>query len=113
MECLRQSGASVIVCLVCCVLAAVRSPALQPTNGEMGIKFVNVAEQAGIKHKTIYGDEHKNRYLLETTGCGVAFIDFDNDGWQDVFLVNGTRQTSCHPSLSKSIKATPHPVVTR
>jgi len=57
----------------------------------MGIKFVNVAEQAGIKHKTIYGDEHKNRYLLETTGCGVAFIDFDNDGWQDVFLVNGTR----------------------
>jgi len=57
----------------------------------MGIKYVNVAEQAGIKHKTVYGGEHKNRYLLETTGCGVAFIDFDNDGWQDVFIVNGTR----------------------
>ena len=63
----------------------------QLANGELGVKFVNVAEQAGIKHKTIYGDEHKNRYLLETTGCGAAFIDFDNDGWQDIFLVNGTR----------------------
>ena len=91
MVCLRQSRASVIVSLLCVALVAVRSPALQPANSEMGIKFVNVAEQAGIKHKTIYGDEHKNRYLLETTGCGVAFIDFDNDGWQDVFLVNGTR----------------------
>jgi hypothetical protein len=91
MFCLRQYGAAVIVALLCVALVAVRSSALQPANSEMGIKFVNVAEQAGIKHKTIYGDEHKNRYLLETTGCGVAFIDFDNDGWQDVFLVNGAR----------------------
>src|SRR6185369_12448360 len=30
----------------------------------------------------------------ETTGCGSAFIDYDNDGWQDVFLVNGTRLDS-------------------
>ena len=31
-----------------------------------------------------------NRYLLETTGCGAAFFDYDDDGWLDVFLVNGT-----------------------
>jgi hypothetical protein len=54
--------------LLCFGLVAVRSSALQPANSEMGIKFVNVAEQAGIKHKTIYGGEHKNKYLLETTG---------------------------------------------
>src|SRR3989442_2687103 len=89
MVCLQQSTASVIVSLLCVAFVAGRSSASQPS--EMGIKFVNVAEQAGIKHKTIYGDEHKNRYLLETTGCGAAFIDFDDDGWQDVFLVNGTR----------------------
>ncbi|HYG82288.1 MAG TPA: CRTAC1 family protein [Pyrinomonadaceae bacterium] len=53
--------------------------------------FVNVAAKAGITTKTIYGDEHKNRYLLETTGSGAAFIDYDGDGWEDVFLVNGTR----------------------
>ena len=41
--------------------------------------------------KPIFGGEHKNKYLLETTGCGVAFYDYDNDGWLDIFLVNGTR----------------------
>ena len=39
----------------------------------------------------IFGGEHKNKYLLETTGCGVAFYDYDNDGWLDIFLVNGAR----------------------
>jgi hypothetical protein len=87
---LPQSTSVVIVSLLCVALA-VRGSALQAPAAEMGVKFVNVGEQAGINHKTIYGDEHKNRYLLETTGCGAAFIDFDNDGWQDVFLVNGTR----------------------
>jgi hypothetical protein len=55
------------------------------------VKFINVAKGAGITARTIYGDEHKNRYLLETTGCGAAFLDYDNDGRQDIFLVNGTR----------------------
>jgi hypothetical protein len=55
------------------------------------VKFVNVAGRAGITNKTIYGGERKNKYLLETTGSGAAFFDYDNDGWQDIFLVNGTR----------------------
>src|SRR5262249_34167053 len=49
------------------------------------------AKEAGLKHTTIFGDVKRNRYLLETTGCGVAFIDVDNDGWLDLFFVNGTR----------------------
>src|SRR5215467_4742644 len=57
----------------------------------LGITFVNVARQAGLRAKTIFGGERKNKYLLETTGCGCAFFDYDNDGWLDVFLVNGTR----------------------
>ncbi len=61
-----------------------------PAN-EFSVSFVNVAKQAGLTHKTVYGDEHKNKYLLETTGCGVAWFDFDNDGWLDLFFVNGTR----------------------
>jgi len=58
---------------------------------DLGIRFLNVARESGLNAKTIYGGEHKNKYLLETTGCGVAFYDYDNDGWLDIFLVNGTR----------------------
>ena len=58
---------------------------------DLGISFLNVAREAGLNAKTIFGGEHKNKYLLETTGCGVAFYDYDNDGWLDIFLVNGTR----------------------
>jgi hypothetical protein len=59
--------------------------------GNNSVTFLNVARASGLNAKTIYGGEHKNKYLLETTGCGVAFYDYDNDGWLDIFLVNGTR----------------------
>ena len=58
---------------------------------EIGVNFLDIARESGLNAKTIYGGEHKNKYLLETTGCGVAFYDYDNDGWLDIFLVNGTR----------------------
>ena len=57
----------------------------------LGYSFMDVARSSGLNSKTIYGGEHKNRYLLETTGCGVAFFDFDHDDWIDIFLVNGSR----------------------
>ncbi len=62
-----------------------------PPNASIGATFVDVGREAGLNVKTIYGGEHKNKYLLETTGCGVAFYDYDNDGWLDIFLVNGWR----------------------
>lgn len=58
---------------------------------DLGVSFVNVGSEAGLNIETIFGGEHKNKYLLETTGCGVAFYDYDNDGWLDIFLVNGWR----------------------
>ena len=58
---------------------------------ELGVSFLDVARESGLNVKTIFGGEHKNKYLLETTGCGVAFYDYDNDGWLDIFLVNGWR----------------------
>ena len=57
----------------------------------LGVTFLDVARESGLNAKTIYGDEHKNRFLLETTGCGVAFYDYDHDDWLDIFLVNGSR----------------------
>jgi hypothetical protein len=55
------------------------------------VHFVNIAHPAGLTSKTIFGGEHKNKYLLETTGCGVAFYDYDHDGWLDIFFVNGSK----------------------
>ncbi len=65
-------------------------PDLAESN-DLGVSFLNVARESGLSVKTIFGGEHKNKYLLETTGCGVAFYDYDNDGWLDIFLVNGWR----------------------
>ena len=58
---------------------------------DLGMQFINVARESGLNAKTIFGGEHKNKYLLETTGCGIAFYDYDNDGWLDIFVVNGSR----------------------
>jgi hypothetical protein len=58
---------------------------------DLGVSFLNVARESGLNVKTFFGEEHKNKYLLETTGCGIAFYDYDNDGWLDIFIVNGSR----------------------
>jgi len=63
----------------------------QREGSPLGVTFLDVAKESGLNSKTFYGGEHKNKYLLETTGCGVAFYDYDNDGWLDIFLVNGWR----------------------
>lgn len=55
------------------------------------VQFEDVAIKAGLTTPTIYGGVEKNQYILETTGCGAAFFDYDNDGWPDIFLVNGAR----------------------
>jgi enediyne biosynthesis protein E4 len=57
----------------------------------LGVSFVDVVKGSGLDIETTYGGVGKNKYLLETTGCGLAFYDYDNDGWLDVFLVNGWR----------------------
>jgi hypothetical protein len=56
----------------------------------LAFAFRNTARAAGLTATTVFGGTKTNKYLLETTGCGVAVFDFDADGWLDVFLVNGT-----------------------
>jgi enediyne biosynthesis protein E4 len=52
--------------------------------------FADVAQAAGLTHRTVFGGTDKNTYILETTGTGVAFLDYDNDGVLDLFFANGT-----------------------
>ena len=53
--------------------------------------FIDVARQAGLTAPTIYGLSDHADYLVESVGCGCAFIDFDNDGWMDIFVLSGSR----------------------
>jgi enediyne biosynthesis protein E4 len=53
--------------------------------------FTDVAEKAGLTMQDIFGGIATKKYIIETTGTGVAIFDYDNDGWPDIFLVNGTR----------------------
>jgi enediyne biosynthesis protein E4 len=53
------------------------------------IHFTDITQKAGI-HFIQNSGAFGKKFLPETMGSGVAFIDYDNDGWQDIFLVNGT-----------------------
>jgi hypothetical protein len=52
--------------------------------------FIDVSAQAGLRMENVNGGVDTKRYVIETTGSGVAILDYDNDGWPDIFLVNGT-----------------------
>ena len=54
-------------------------------------RFVDVAAEAGLRHPTIYGPVDRKDYIIETVGCGCAFIDYDNDGWMDLLVLSGSR----------------------
>jgi len=75
-------------------IPAKRARALNP--GQDGapdppqIHFVDIAQRAGLTAKVVYGGEHSRKYIIESTGGGVAVLDYDNDGWPDIFLLNGT-----------------------
>jgi hypothetical protein len=51
--------------------------------------FIDVAQQAGLRMNNLNGGVESKKYIIETTGSGVAIFDYDNDGWPDIFLVNG------------------------
>ena len=64
-------------------------PRGKPSGRPFHARFTDVATQAGLTRPIIYGGLDTKRYIVEVVGCGVAFLDYDNDGWLDVFLVDG------------------------
>jgi enediyne biosynthesis protein E4 len=53
--------------------------------------FTDIAKQAGLTVTNTFGGLTTKKYIIETTGTGVAIFDADNDGWPDIFIVNGTK----------------------
>jgi len=66
-------------------------PRQAPSGRPFNAHFVDVASAAGLHAPVIYGGVESKKYILEATGCGCAFLDYDNDGWMDIFLLSGTR----------------------
>ncbi len=74
-----------------CSIGAARTSSnavLQKTGTSAGVHFEDITRAAGIQFVHNNGAFGK-KWLPETMGPGVAFIDYDDDGWQDILLVNG------------------------
>ncbi len=65
--------------------------------------FVDVAARAGLQHPTIYGPVDHKDYIVETVGCGCAFLDYDNDGWMDLLVLSGSRVAGAPPATSSRL----------
>ncbi|PYV54237.1 MAG: RNA-binding protein [Acidobacteria bacterium] len=74
-----------------------------PSGKPFDAHFVDVAAAAGLTAPVIYGRADSKDYILEATGCGCAFIDYDNDGWIDVFLLSGTKIEGAPPEATNRL----------
>src|SRR5260221_8314769 len=89
--------ATALLLLSSSLTASAQSP--QPQKSQPAITFRDITAQAGI-HFLHNNAAFGKKYLPETMGPGVAFIDYDNDGWPDIFLVNGTNWPGQPPKHS-------------
>jgi len=61
------------------------------TASTLPVQFTNVASQAGLTVPNVWGGIDHKRSIVEAKGCGIAFFDYDHDGWLDIYLTNGSR----------------------
>ena len=70
--------------------AATPAPRGKPSGIPFPCQFTDIAKQAGLTEPTVYGGTEAKQYIVETVGCGVAFFDYDQDGWLDIFVLSGS-----------------------
>src|SRR3984957_6031397 len=75
-----------------------RAAQLPRNNPKPLAHFTDTAKEAGLTDAVVFGGVNTKKYILETTGTGVAIFDYDNDGWPDIFIANGT---SLHSATSQ------------
>ena len=74
-------------------LQPLRGRSAGSSSGAYPARFVDVASHAGLTQTVYYGEEDTSDFISEANGCGVAFYDYDHDGWLDVLLLNGSRRS--------------------
>src|SRR5271166_1060328 len=62
------------------------------------VQFVDVGREAGLNVPNVWGAADHKRYIIEAKGSGLAFFDYDHDGWLDIYLTNGTKLDAHWPS---------------
>jgi enediyne biosynthesis protein E4 len=82
---------AIITSLFVIALSSAQTKSLRPASAAPIANFTDIAEKSGLTMQEIFGGVDTKKYIIETTGTGVAIFDYDNDGWPDIFLVNGTR----------------------
>jgi enediyne biosynthesis protein E4 len=65
---------------------------------ESPVTFVDVAQQAGVNVRNVWGGVEHKKYIVEAKGSGIAFFDYDQDGWLDIYLTNGNRLDTVWPA---------------
>jgi enediyne biosynthesis protein E4 len=78
-------------------------PRGKPSGRPFLAHFTDVARQAGLTEPIIYGGLESKNYIVEVVGCGIAFIDYDDDGWMDLFVLNGTRLEGDPPGTTNRL----------
>jgi hypothetical protein len=78
-------------------------PRGKPSGRPFFSRLTDVAKQAGLTQPLIYGGIDTKSYIIEVVGCGVAFIDYDNDGWVDLFVLSGTRLDGDPPGATNRL----------
>jgi len=89
----------VAVCLLAPLIYSVASSRQASNTAKPIAFFTDEAAKAGLTMKNVFGGVDTKKYIIETTGTGVAIFDYDNDGWPDIFVVNGTTRDAA-PSAS-------------
>jgi hypothetical protein len=78
-------------------------PRGKPSGRPFLSRLIDVSKQAGLTQPVIYGGIDTKSYIVEVVGCGVAFIDYDNDGWVDLLVLSGTRLEGPPPGTSNRL----------
>jgi hypothetical protein len=78
-------------------------PRGKPSGRPFLAHFIDIAKEAGLKDPIVYGGLDVKNYIIEVVGAGVAFIDYDNDGWMDLLVLNGTRLEGDPPGVTNRL----------
>lgn len=82
------------------VLAVIAAAPDEPSR----VTFVDIARGAGLNAPNVWGGIKQKKYIVEVKGSGLAFFDYDNDSWIDIYLTNGIRFEETYTPKSAPIQ---------